>query len=151
LQTARFPPDELDLFFGRKTAGLLVMTVPDLADHFHRFNGHVWSPPGENKYYSITGTNTIPFAIHHGLHYYHLRPEKETEMKFHLPLENMTTADKLAAMEELWEDLSRDPKAVPSPDWHQDVLKARERKVTQGTAHFSPLAEVKDRIRKSPK
>jgi len=46
-----------------------------------------------------------------------------------LQLEKMTTSDKLAAMELLWDDLSRDAESVPSPAWHGDVLEAREASV----------------------
>jgi hypothetical protein len=35
-----------------------------------------------------------------------------------LPLDKMTTEDKLAVMEQLWEDLCRNPESVPSPSWH---------------------------------
>ena len=70
-------------------------------------------------------------------------------MNFVIPLDEMTTEDKLAAMERLWEDLCRNPESVPSPVWHEDVLLAREKQVQEGRAKFSPFDEVKDRIRKS--
>ena len=41
-----------------------------------------------------------------------------------LPLEKMTLAEKMQAMEELWADLSRNDR-FESPAWHADVLKAR--------------------------
>ena len=41
-----------------------------------------------------------------------------------LPLEKMTVAEKLQAMEELWADLSRDENFA-SPAWHGEVLKKR--------------------------
>ena len=72
-------------------------------------------------------------------------------MDFDIPLDEMTTEDKLAAMERLWEDLSRNPESIPSSQWHGDVLAAREQQVKEGTAKFSTLNEVKDRIRKSTK
>jgi len=70
-------------------------------------------------------------------------------MELALNLEQMTTADKLAAMERLWEDLCRTPEAVPSLSWHGEVLSAREKRVSEGKAAFAPLDEVKDRIRKA--
>jgi hypothetical protein len=36
-------------------------------------------------------------------------------MEFVLPLDKMTTEDKVAAMERLWENLCRSPEAVKSP------------------------------------
>jgi hypothetical protein len=41
-----------------------------------------------------------------------------------LPLDKMTVAEKLQAMEELWADLSRD-EHFASPAWHEDVLQER--------------------------
>ena len=72
-------------------------------------------------------------------------------MDFVIPLDEMTTEDKLAAMERLWEDLCRNPESVPLPAWHEDVLLAREKQIQEGRAKFSALGEVKDRIRKSTK
>ena len=72
-------------------------------------------------------------------------------MNFVIPLDEMTTEDKLAAMEQLWEDLCRTPESVPPPAWHGDVLLEREKQVQEGRAKFSALDEVKDRIRKSTK
>ncbi|MDP3030036.1 MAG: addiction module antitoxin RelB [Deltaproteobacteria bacterium] len=72
-------------------------------------------------------------------------------MEFVLPIDKMTTSDKLAAMEQLWEDLCRSPESVPSPPWHGDVLSAREKRVREGQAEFATLDVAKDRIRKSTK
>lgn len=72
-------------------------------------------------------------------------------MDFEMPLDEMTTEDKLAAMEQLWEDLCRNPESIPSPQWHGDVLSVRELQIKEGKAKFSTLDEVKERIRKSTK
>ena len=72
-------------------------------------------------------------------------------MKFSLPLKKMSTTDKLAAMEMIWDDLSKDPESVPSPEWHADVLKARELKISEGKSSFNNFSEVKERIRKRVK
>jgi len=56
-----------------------------------------------------------------------------------LKLDEMTTEEKIAAMEALWRDLSRGDYA--SPLWHREVLEARE-----GAASIS-WDEAKDRIR----
>ncbi len=69
-------------------------------------------------------------------------------MSVALPLETMTTSEKLSAIEQLWDDLSRHAENVPSPAWHGDVLEVREASVQEGTAGFSDLAEVKERLRK---
>jgi hypothetical protein len=66
-----------------------------------------------------------------------------------LPLSEMTTADKLAVMELLWEDLSRTAENASSPAWHAEVLAERERRIENGETHFSDFAEVEERLRKS--
>ena len=66
-----------------------------------------------------------------------------------LVLENMTIAEKLSAMERLWDDLCRDPGNVPSPEWHEPILAERAKRVEEGKAEFIGLEEAKDRVRKS--
>lgn len=66
-----------------------------------------------------------------------------------LPLNEMTTADKLAVMELLWDDLSRTAENAASPAWHAEVLAERERRIENGETHFSDFAEVEERLRKS--
>ena len=66
-----------------------------------------------------------------------------------LPLDKMTTSEKLSAMEELWDDLCRDAQSVPSPTWHEKVLADRENRVAERTAKFIDLHEVKEAVRKS--
>jgi len=68
-------------------------------------------------------------------------------MKLAIPLDTMTTAEKLQAMEDIWLDLQRMPEKVPSPDWHADVLSAREGRVRDGTSQFSDWGAAKSRIR----
>jgi hypothetical protein len=70
-------------------------------------------------------------------------------MELALNLDQMTVADKLTAIERLWEDLERTPGAVPSPSWHGEVLFARETRISEGKSVFFPLDEVKERIRKA--
>lgn len=70
----------------------------------------------------------------------------DREMKVQIPLETMTVAEKLRALEDIWADLRRQPEDIPSPDWHRDVLKARER--TDGSSGYEDWTVVKERIRK---
>ncbi len=69
-------------------------------------------------------------------------------MPITLPLEKMSQQEKLAAMELLWVDLSRDEAKFKSPSWHADVLKETEGLVKQGKARFSDWDEAKERIRR---
>lgn len=70
-------------------------------------------------------------------------------MKVTLPLKEMTTAEKLALMELLWEDLCRTPEEIPTPAWHGEVLAAREQLLREGKTHFRDFEEVRDRLRKA--
>lgn len=68
-------------------------------------------------------------------------------MQTTLPLKTMTLPEKLRAMEEIWDDLCRLDDAVPSPDWHGDVLRERERRADKGQARFVDLDEAKRTVR----
>jgi hypothetical protein len=70
-------------------------------------------------------------------------------MKVVLPLDKMTTSEKLLEMERLWDDLCRNPEDVPSPSWHEAVLAERERQISHGKMGFTDLDEAKERIRKA--
>jgi len=69
-------------------------------------------------------------------------------MPITLPLKKMSQQEKLAAMEMLWTDLSRDEAKFKSPSWHGDVLKETERLVKEGKAKFYDWGEAKERIRR---
>lgn len=49
-----------------------------------------------------------------------------------LQVERMTVEEKLRAMEEIWENLSRTEENIPVPQWHKDLLDERERLVREG-------------------
>jgi putative addiction module component (TIGR02574 family) len=68
-------------------------------------------------------------------------------MNISLPLDKMTNLDKIALMEKLWDDLCRDPESIPSPNWHKDVLEAREKEINEGKAKFTSFNKAKERIR----
>jgi hypothetical protein len=65
-----------------------------------------------------------------------------------IPLDKMTVDEKLRAMELIWDDLQRKSGDVPSPAWHEDVLRAREQRVNEGQSHYGDWSEAKDRIRR---
>jgi hypothetical protein len=43
-----------------------------------------------------------------------------------LPLDEMTISEKLEVLDQLWNDLSRNPENIPSPEWHGEELQIRE-------------------------
>ena len=68
-------------------------------------------------------------------------------MDISLPLDKMSNLDKIAVMEKLWDDLCRDPEAIPSPEWHKETLEAREKEINEGKAKFTTFDRAKERIR----
>jgi len=59
----------------------------------------------------------------------------------------MTLREKLAAMESLWEDLTRSPEAIESPAWHKDILDERRQRIVDGKARFVDWERAKAEIR----
>lgn len=64
-----------------------------------------------------------------------------------ISIENLSLADKILLMERLWEDLSRRPSDIPSPDWHGDILEERRSAVRAGSKELIPWDEAKKRLR----
>jgi hypothetical protein len=75
-------------------------------------------------------------------------------MPIDLPLDKMSLADKLAAMEQLWADLSKTPQDVPAPMWHAEILAQRRRLAEQGQLKFldwdTAMAELRKEVRGNP-
>jgi len=63
-----------------------------------------------------------------------------------LQISQMTTAEKLRIMEELWDDLRARADGAPLPQWHKDLLDERERLIETGEAHFGDWESAKKRI-----
>ena len=68
-------------------------------------------------------------------------------MSTDVSLENLSVAEKLELMEKLWDDLSRRPEDVPSPQWHGDVLAERIAAVRDGRTDFVQWNDAKKRLR----
>jgi len=66
-----------------------------------------------------------------------------------LPLKEMSTEEKIQAMEALWEDLCRNADSLASPSWHEDILQQRERMVAEGVDQFVDWETAKKSIRVS--
>ena len=60
----------------------------------------------------------------------------------------MSLEERLQAMELLWGSLSRTPNAVPSPDWHGDLLAERMAKIERGEGEFLSIPQLKERFQK---
>jgi hypothetical protein len=70
-------------------------------------------------------------------------------MNIALPLDRMTTGDKIRTMEYLWDDLCQHADQVQSPAWHSEVLAERERNIHVGEASFEEWNTAKKKIRES--
>lgn len=66
-----------------------------------------------------------------------------------LNVEKLTIAEKLQAMEMLWDDLCRNAQEIESPAWHGDILQQREEQLAQGEDSFQSWEQAKKDIRKS--
>ena len=63
-----------------------------------------------------------------------------------LPLDAMSIAEKLEAMEAIWASLCSRPGDVASPAWHEDVLAERKKRLESGEATVSDWGEAKKRL-----
>lgn len=63
-------------------------------------------------------------------------------------IEQLSISEKLKTMELLWESISSQPETVSSPEWHEDVLKARESKINSDEAEYLTLDELRENLNK---
>ena len=68
-------------------------------------------------------------------------------MQPNLPLQEMTRAEKLKTIDQIWDDLMKNPDEIPSPEWHSDVLSARAQRVENGEAVFKDFEDSKAILR----
>ncbi len=62
--------------------------------------------------------------------------------------EQMSVSEKLRMMELLWDDLCRTESDIPSPQWHENVLRERENMVRDGSDEFIDWDQAKKEMRK---
>ncbi len=60
-------------------------------------------------------------------------------------IEKMSLIERLQAMEVLWDSLTDKETEIESPEWHQDIIEERKRKIENGKAEFLSLEELKAR------
>jgi len=58
-------------------------------------------------------------------------------------IEQMSLEERLQTMELLWASLARMPDAVPSPNWHGEVLATRLAEVDRGEGEFLTIPQLK--------
>jgi hypothetical protein len=68
-------------------------------------------------------------------------------MDITLPLDQMTTPEKLRVMETLWAHLSQHEDELESPAWHGEVLQQREERLKSGQETFMDWETAKKQLR----
>jgi hypothetical protein len=58
-------------------------------------------------------------------------------------IRKMSRAERLAAMEALWDSLVEEESEIESPEWHGDILAERRRKIEGGKAEFISLEKLR--------
>jgi hypothetical protein len=66
-----------------------------------------------------------------------------------LPLDKMTVAEKLEVLDLVWNDLVNNAEDIPLPEWHHQILKAREEDIKAGKDKFADWDNAKKDILKS--
>jgi putative addiction module component (TIGR02574 family) len=61
---------------------------------------------------------------------------------------DLTAAEKLQLVEDLWDELAAAPEAVPVYDWQKDELARRKARLADDPASTLPWEEVKQRVRR---
>lgn len=64
-------------------------------------------------------------------------------------LDKMTIPEKIRAMEIIWDDLCRNADSLTSPDWHEQILRDREKNVKNGSEEIIDWEKAKKKIRNS--
>ena len=64
-----------------------------------------------------------------------------------LPLDEMSVAEKIQVLEQVWDNLCQLEEDVPYPSWHWEILQAREQLVADNKARFMGWSEAKRSIR----
>jgi len=68
-------------------------------------------------------------------------------MAINLPLEEMSTEEKIETMESIWDNLCEKADSLGAPPWHEEILKDREVGVKQGKDEFIDWDVAKKGIR----
>ena len=60
-----------------------------------------------------------------------------------IEIKKMSTIERFQVMEALWDSLLYEESEIESPEWHQDILKERKKKIENGKSKFISLEELK--------
>jgi putative addiction module component (TIGR02574 family) len=60
--------------------------------------------------------------------------------------DELSSAEKLLLLEELWDDLAGQPSEVPVPDWQKRELERRYQEYLENPSEGAPWSEVRERL-----
>jgi len=60
-------------------------------------------------------------------------------------VKKMSRAERIQAMETIWDSLLHENGEIETPEWHEKVLEKRKKLIENGTASFVSLSELKAR------
>ena len=58
-------------------------------------------------------------------------------------VKKMSKAERLRAMETLWDSLLHEDGEIETPGWHEKVLEERKKRIANGSAEFISLSDLK--------
>ena len=64
-------------------------------------------------------------------------------MSITLPLDKMSTIERIQTMEKLWDALCHEKNEIKSPPWHEDILINRKEKIESGSAELLTIEDLK--------
>ena len=67
-------------------------------------------------------------------------------MKITLALKEMSAAEKIGLMEEIWSDLASPKGLYSPPDWHENILRERIRQADAGEVGYTDWETAKRQI-----
>ena len=67
-------------------------------------------------------------------------------MQTNLPLNTMSTEEKLQVINDLWESIAHAPGEVSSPPWHGEVRVERAKRIEKGCAKFTDWDTAKQEV-----
>lgn len=65
-----------------------------------------------------------------------------------LPLDEMSTEEKIQTMEHIWDDLVSNADNIASPEWHGDILSDRDIGVKNGSEEIFDWSVARNKIKK---
>jgi putative addiction module component (TIGR02574 family) len=62
-------------------------------------------------------------------------------------IRKMSIPQRMEAIDRLWESIIDSGEDIPSPAWHEDILRERAARVKSGKAKFYTLEQVRKKLR----